>query len=469
MSKINFFINGQQVSVEDPTGSTTLLDWLRENASLKGTKEGCNEGDCGACTVIIESIEENRLVHAAVNSCILFLPQLHNKSIRTIEGVSSPDGNLHPVQEAMIKYNGNQCGFCTPGIVMSLVSAHTNGYSRDLDTILAGNLCRCTGYDPIINAGNESLQKPKPDWFERSELKIDDKPSVSQGKFDLIPDNIEEFSEWYANHPDATLIAGGTDVGLWVTKELKSLQSPCYISDIPELKKIKISGKTLTVGATTTLTKFDEIISKYYPSLSVLLNRFGSVQIRNSATVGGNIANGSPIGDLPPALIALSSTLILRKKSTRRRIPLEDFFVDYGVQDRESGEFVEGIEIPLHHKWFRSYKISKRRDQDISAVCGCFLLELDHQIVQNVRIAYGGLAAIPKRATETEAFLLGKTLNLATIQEAIEILEKDFQPITDMRASSDYRIQIAKNLLLKFYFERIRRSGFSSIDHYQVN
>ena len=468
MSKINFFINGQLTTVEDPSGTKTLLEWLRENASLKGTKEGCNEGDCGACTVIIESSEDNRLVHRAVNSCILFLNQLQNKSILTIEGASSPKGDLHPVQKAMIKYNGNQCGFCTPGIVMSLVAAHTNG-SQDLDTVLAGNLCRCTGYDPIIKAGKESLGKTKPEWFKSTEAKNQNMPSARQDNLENIPKNIEDFSIWYDSNPDATLIAGGTDVGLWVTKELKTLQNPCFISDISELKKIRISGNTMTVGATTTLTKFDDVISKYYPSLSVLINRFGSVQIRNSATVGGNIANGSPIGDLPPALIALSSNLILRKKSSRRKIPLEDFFVDYGIQDRQPGEFVEGVEIPLQHEWLRCYKISKRRDQDISAVCGCFLLELDFQKIQHARIAYGGLAATPKRATGTETFLVGKTLNQETIHEAIKILEQDFNPITDMRASSAYRMQIAKNLLLKYFIERNGTSCFSSIDQYQVN
>ena len=469
MSKINFFINGQNVTVVDPTGTTTLLDWLREYAALKGTKEGCNEGDCGACTVIVESVEENRLVQTAVNSCIMFLHQLHHKSIRTIEGVTGPEGQLHPVQETMIKYNGNQCGFCTPGIIMSLVAAHTNGSNRDLDTILAGNLCRCTGYDPIIKAGKESLQKPRPTWFEPSDLNLPENLADSLEQPARIPDSIEDFAVWYDNHPEATLIAGGTDVGLWVTKVLQSLPSPCFITDIPELKKIKIRGNTMTVGATTTLTKFEEVIARYYPSLSVLINRFGSVQIRNSATVGGNIANGSPIGDLPPALIALSATLILRKKSSRRRIPLEDFFVDYGKQNRQAGEFVEAIEIPLQHEWFRCYKISKRRDQDISAVCGCFHLELDSQIVTQARISYGGLAATPRRASATESFLVGKPLLLATISEAVKMLAQDFKPISDMRASSDYRLQIAKNLLLKYYIERIRGSGFTSVDQYQVN
>ena len=458
MSKINFFINGRQIAAEDPSGTTTLLEWLREKAYLKGTKEGCNEGDCGACTVIMESMEDNRLIYSAVNSCILFLHQLENKSIRTIEGVSSPEGDLHPVQEAMIKFNGNQCGFCTPGIVMSLVSAHTNGIS-DLDTILAGNLCRCTGYDSIINAGEESLQKPRPDWIDNIERPAHEVPQNTGNGTIRNPVCLDEFADWYAENPNATLIAGGTDVGLWVTKDLKSLPTPCFISDIPELKKVKISGNVMTVGAATNLTKFDDVISKYYPSLSVMINRFGSVQIRNVATVGGNIANGSPIGDLPPALIALKSKLILRRKDTRRKLPLEDFFVDYGVQDRQSGEFVEGVEIPLQHEWFRCYKISKRRDQDISAVCGSFLMELNFQTIDDVRIAFGGLAAIPKRASATEAFLQGKTLNLETIQMAMELLETDFKPISDMRASSAYRMQIAKNLLLKYYFGRQRMSG----------
>lgn len=458
MSKIIFFINGRQIVAEDPSGTTTLLEWLREKAFLKGTKEGCNEGDCGACTVIIESMENSKLIHSAVNSCILFLHQLKNKSIRTIEGVSDPEGNLHPVQEAMIKFNGNQCGFCTPGIVMSLVSAHTNG-TKDLDTVLAGNLCRCTGYDSIINAGKECLQKPRPDWIGNIGVAAGQVPQDAGNGTIRNPVSLDEFADWYAENPKATLIAGGTDVGLWVTKDLKSLPSPCFISNIPDLKKVGISGNVMTVGAATSLSKFDDVISKYYPSLSVMINRFGSVQIRNAATVGGNIANGSPIGDLPPALIALKSKLILRKKDVRRKLPLEDFFVDYGVQDRQSGEFVEGVEIPLQHEWFRCYKISKRRDQDISAVCGSFLMELNFQTIEDVRIAFGGLAAIPKRASATEAFLQGKTLNLETIHMAMEVMETDFKPITDMRASSAYRMQVAKNLLLKYYFGRQRMFG----------
>ncbi len=451
MKRIEFTLNGAPVSAEcEPT--TTLLEWIRENAGLKGTKEGCNEGDCGACTVIIQTQEQGTIRHDSINSCIQFLPQIHGKSILTVEGVSGPDGSLHPVQESMVRFHGNQCGFCTPGFIMSMVAAHRNR-QRDMDTILAGNLCRCTGYDSIYKAGENSFDTPIPHWIRAGSLPT---PAPEHPLSNTVPANLNDFADWYCDNPDATIVAGATDVALWVTKQLKDLSKPCFITRLAELKSCVVSDGELVVGATVTLNDLQRAVAKTYPSLSRMITRFGSVQVRNSATIGGNIANGSPIGDLPPALIALDSKLILRQGSSRRKIAMEDYFLDYGVQDCRPGEFVEKIVIPIDKAGFRSYKISKRFDQDISAVCGCFALEVDQGRINNARIAFGGMAATPKRATHVERFLVGRPFDQTTINEAKEHFRLDYQPISDMRASREYRLNVAQNLLQRYYVDRAK-------------
>ncbi len=448
METVNFTLNGKSINYRcDPT--TTLLEWLREEVGLTGTKEGCNEGDCGACTVLTCSQSQGQVHLNAINACIQFLPQINNKSIITVEGVASPAGKLHPVQEAMIKFNGNQCGFCTPGFIMSMVAAHAN-HQHDLDITLAGNLCRCTGYDSIYQAGREAFDHPIPPWFD---IRPNDKECDPQVNTPTIQSNLDAFALWYFNHPDATLVAGATDVALWVNKQLKTLNRPCFIGEIQELKTISKFENSLAIGSAVNLNDFEQTIKEIYPSLSALILRFGSVQVRNSATIGGNIANGSPIGDLPPALIALGSTLILRQNDTRREIPIADYFIDYGIQDRKPGEFIEKIIVPMNMPNLRCYKISKRYDQDISALCGCFsIIVKDHFIIQ-ARVAFGGLAAIPKRATTVEQFLSGKEFNSHTFNEASQLFNEDYKPISDMRASSQYRLKVAQNLLLRYYFD----------------
>lgn len=452
MACIQFTFNNEPVSVEIEDPTRTLLDWLREERGLTGTKEGCNEGDCGACTVMVSQYRDGEVVHNAINSCILFLPQAHGKAVHTVEGVSGPSGQLHPVQEAMVRLHGSQCGFCTPGFIMSMVTAHANGVTGHNDS-LAGNLCRCTGYAPIVRAAESAAAKPPPAWFKPKDcVQHNDLGSVLSKRM-FIPHNTEQLATWYLENPDAVLIGGATDVGLWVTKQLKELDKACFVGQVAELKGILVHDRYLKLGAAVTLDQFQNAIAKRHPSLAELIRRFGSVQVRNAATVGGNIANGSPIGDLPPALVALRSELTLRKGTKQRTIPLEEFFVEYGVQDRESGEFVESVQIPIQTDHLRCYKLSKRFDQDISAVCGCFSIEVDNGTVSRARIAFGGMAATPRRAFTTEKFLSGSSWNRRTIDKACACLEEDFSPISDMRASERYRMVAAQNMLVRYFVE----------------
>jgi len=445
MADISFSLNGSPVTLHNVDPHQTLLAWLRDDAGLVGTKEGCNEGDCGACTVINVSQTKTGPWCEAMNACILLLPQLQGKSLYTIEGVADDDA-LHPVQEAMIAQHGSQCGFCTPGIVMSLVAACENGES-DADRILAGNLCRCTGYQPIVTAARTANPTAR---LVPTNASL---PTAVSTPECYLPPSLDAFAEWYQDNPDATLIAGATDVGLWVTKQFRALQPACFLGGLAELAGVNASDAELAVGAMVTLNRFHTAIAPLYPGLATLVERFGSVQVRNNATVGGNIANGSPIGDLAPAFIALGCHLVMRRGRERRVIPIEDFFIDYGIQDRQPGEFVESIRVPTDQLGLRCYKISKRHDQDISAVCGCFNVTIDGTRVRTARLAFGGMAATPKRAAATERALAGQDWSPATITAAQARLTEDFTPLSDMRASQAYRMDSACNLLKKYYLE----------------
>ena len=447
MREIVFLLNGERVELNG--ASRTLLDWLREDRGLTGTKEGCNEGDCGACTVMVSDGNGTR----TLNSCILFLPQLHGKAVRTVEGVSGPDGSLHPVQKAMIRHHGSQCGFCTPGFVVSMACAHKNG-RRDFDVQLAGNLCRCTGYAPIVRAAEDAASEPVPNWItEDCALPVAVTRSANGAASGLAPESADELAALYASHPDAVLVAGATDVGLTVTKALKEPERFLFLGGIQDLKAIDADPKTVRIGAMATFSEVGDMIGDMHPDLGELIRRFGSVQVRNAATIGGNIANGSPVGDSPPALIALGTTLHLRRGNDRRDLPLEDFFLDYGVQDRAPGEFVEAVSFPRQADRLRCYKLSKRFDQDISAVCGCFNIRVQGGTVEEARIAFGGMAGIPKRARHVEDALSGKEWSEATIRAARDAWEKDFTPLTDLRASAAYRLEAARNLLTRAFLE----------------
>ena len=452
MATVEFTLNDKQVILADPDPTLTLLEWLRESRMLTGTKEGCNEGDCGACTVIATGLENGSAQSRAVNSCILFLPQIDGKAVRTIEGVSAPDGRLHPVQQAMIDSHGSQCGFCTPGFVMSLVAAHDNANVQH-DDVLAGNLCRCTGYAPIVRAADAAANQPRAEWLKGDRTKVRARDSSVASERMFIPANSDELAEWYIEYPHATLVAGATDVGLWVTKQFKRLPLVCFVSQIPELQTIEIREEAIEFGAAATLHRVREVIEEWHPSFAELLRRFGSEQVRSSATIGGNIANGSPIGDCAPALIALGAELKLRRGADRRTVKLEHFFVDYGVQDLAEGEFVESVLVPKQADRLKCFKLSKRFDQDISAVCGCINLQITDGRVTKARIAYGGMAAIPKRALETERALENATWTQDCVEAAMKVMDVEFAPISDMRASARYRMEAAKNMLLRYFLE----------------
>ncbi|MBL1434967.1 MAG: xanthine dehydrogenase small subunit [Rhodobacteraceae bacterium] len=436
---VNFVLNGEAVQAED--ASMTLLDFLRLQRGLTGTKEGCNEGDCGACTVQVAALESGKLVHRAMNSCILLMGQMQGKSVTTVEAL----GGDHPVQKAMVEHHGSQCGFCTPGIVMSLAAAHIEGRQDHAD-VLAGNLCRCTGYTPILRAAEAVATQPVPAGPDEAALISG---LAGEGFTDL-----DEFANWYVENPDAVLVGGATEVGLVLTKELKQPEKFAFLGQIAALQNIEHEIGGMRIGAGVLLARMRGAMAGKYPQFAEMLRRFGSVQVRNSATIGGNIANGSPIADTPPALIALEASVTLRKGSARREILLEDFYLSYGVQDRAEGEFVESVFIPEQENTLGVYKISKRFDQDISALCGAFNIAVSDGIVTKARIAFGGMAATPKRANAVEAALLGQPWNEATIATAQAAFAEDYTPMSDQRGSAAYRMILVQNLLQRFYLEQ---------------
>lgn len=469
---ISFILNNESVSLNDFGPTDTLLDYLRLRKRLTGTKEGCAEGDCGACTVLIGRLVDGSLRYETVNACIRFVGSLHGTHIVTIEHLAGKDGVLHPVQQAMVDFHGSQCGFCTPGFVMSLYGLWltSDKPSRaDIEKALQGNLCRCTGYEPIIRAA-ESVTAAKPstlfDPIERDRASIMSRLWAiplnetivvsSNGCRTIIPGNLTEFTAAYGAEPKATIVAGSTDVGLWVTKQMRALNPVIFINHLSELQSIAVDENGISIGAGVTYAQAFTVLAKHIPAFGRLIDRIGGQQVRNMGTIGGNIANGSPIGDTPPALISLGATLTLRSTSGTRSMPLETFFVDYGKQDRFAGEFVEKIFVPFpaQDSHFAVYKISKRRDEDISALCAAYHLQLGPTgTVDDIRIAFGGMAATPKRASRLEQALMGKVWNTDTIEAARDAIDEDFQPLTDWRATAEYRLLTAKNLLTRFFLE----------------
>ena len=437
---VSFMLNGSSVTVTDTAPTTTLLDWLREERRLTGTKEGCNEGDCGACTVMVTDADSS----LPLNACILFLPQLAGKHVTTVEGLAAPDGTLHPVQDAMITHHGSQCGFCTPGFVMSMATAHLLG-NTDHDTALAGNLCRCTGYAPIIRAAQAAAKQTAPPHLFSLAIAATAPLPANQ------PETADVLATLYAANPDATLIAGATDVGLWVTKQMRDLGEVIFLNKCADLRGITETSDGWRIGAMATIAEVEHALTPHFPSLGIMLRRYGSAQVRAAATLGGNIANGSPIGDGGPAMIALGATLHLRMENARREMPLEDFFIAYGKQDRQRGEFVEAISVPKQVDTLHCYKLSKRFDQDISAVCGCLNLPVTDGHFGTVRLAFGGMAGTPARASGSEAALNGQPVSIETIEAAMAAMATDFTPMSDMRASAGYRMTTAQNMLLRAY------------------
>ena len=498
---VRFFHRGRIVDVSGVHPTRSVLDWLREDAHCTGTKEGCNEGDCGACTVVIGELATDAnapgtvggLQLQTVNACIQFLPTLHGKALFTVEDLKAqcaaaqPQDDkkhavhtLHPVQQAMVDCHGSQCGFCTPGFVMSLWSAYehhqaegTQPTRQQLADELSGNLCRCTGYRPILDAGQRMFDLPavrfdtKPVVAALTALQNDglnlDYAAPLGARIDHFhaPRTIAQLAALREQKPRAQLLAGSTDVGLWVNKQFRDLGDIIYVGDVAEMKTIETrqndQGGELYIGAGASLEAAFEALVQRVPSLADVWLRFASPPIRHAGTMGGNVANGSPIGDSPPVLMSLDAQIELRRGNAVRRMPLPDFYVDYMKNQLQPGEFVQGLAVPLAamRRQVRAYKISKRFDCDISALCAGFAIELEQgsDTVKAVRLAFGGMAAIVKRAANAEAALVGKPWTQASVAAAKLALAQDFKPLSDMRASADYRLQVAQNLIQRLWLE----------------
>jgi xanthine dehydrogenase small subunit len=469
VNAVRFVLDGQVVSATDVPPTMTVLEYLREVAHRTGTKEGCAEGDCGACTVALGELSDDcsQVRYRAINSCIRLLPSIDGQELVTVESLRAPDGALHPVQQAIVDHHGSQCGFCTPGFVMSLFALYLQQSSPSREQVLetlSGNLCRCTGYRPLIDAGCSMGGYPSPQhWNRQSQHCVDRCAMLKAIRRDqalrlpgwYAPRSIDELAAALETNPQALVLAGGTDVGLWVTKQLRELPAIVYIGEVAELKRMGRDASGLVIGAAVSLTDAWAAIVRDRPQLSELAQRFGSPPVRNSGTLCGNLANGSPIGDAMPVLIAIGAELELRSGMLTRRLPLEQFYLGYQRTDLKPGEFVVSVSVPSPRsgQLLRSYKLSKRYDQDISAVCAAFAVQVHAGIVSAARVAFGGMAAIPTRAPATEARLIGAPWNQSTIETAIGALADDFRPLTDMRASSSYRLRSAENLLRRFYLE----------------
>jgi xanthine dehydrogenase small subunit len=474
---VRFVLDGEVVSVSGLPPSTTVLEYLRNVAGRTGTKEGCAEGDCGACTVVLgELAADGRTIeYRAINSCIRFLPTIDGKELVTVESLQGAGGELHPVQRAMVECHGSQCGFCTPGFVMSLFALYLRPGAQgsppereDVLTALSGNLCRCTGYRPIIDAGRHMSEYPEPKRWSRSDAQSSVRVNQLRAVQRTAPDSALRFPGFYAPltldelaaaleaAPDSLLLAGGTDIGLWTTKHLRDLAPIIYVGAIAELQEIRSTDAGLRIGAGVSLSAAWSALVAQHPALSEQAARFASPPVCNSGTLCGNIANGSPIGDSMPALIALGAELELRQGTRYRRIPLERLYLGYQKKDLRPGEFVVSVVVPppKSGRWFASYKLAKRIDQDISSVCAAFAVEVSGGHVVDARLAYGGMAAVPARAANAEKALVGQPWSEGAINSAVAALAADFAPLTDSRASQAYRLKSAGNLLRRFYMQQ---------------
>ncbi len=464
---IRFYYRGAVQEVANVAPTQTVLQHLREDLHCTGAKEGCAEGDCGACTVVVGSLQNGRLELKAVNSCIQLTPTLDGKALFSVEDLQQADGALHPVQQALVECHGSQCGFCTPGFAMSLwgmyLKQECTPQRREIDDALSGNLCRCTGYRPIIEAAQRMGEYPRVE-LDRAALTLqlqalqrgEMATYSAKGRQFHAPRTLAELVQVRADHPNAVLLAGSTDVGLWVTKQMRDLGDIIYLGQVDALKTVACADGWLEIGAGVTLNDAYQALCVHYPEqLSEMWQRFASLPIRNAGTLGGNVANGSPIGDSMPWMIALGSEIVLRGSAGQRVMALEDFYLGYQKKDLLPDEFVEAVRVPLPRAdvQFRTYKLAKRYDQDISAVCAAFAFTLDGDLIKEARIAFGGMAATPKRATHAEAFLDGLEWSEANLKLAMKLMERDYAPLSDMRASSEYRMKTAQNLLRRFWFE----------------
>jgi xanthine dehydrogenase small subunit len=457
---IRFVHRGAIVTVSGVDATTSVLSWLREHARCTGTKEGCNEGDCGACTVLVGRLQEGgqpgEVAWTPVNSCIQFLPTLDGHALLTVEDL----GGRHPAQQAMVACHGSQCGFCTPGFVMSLAACrarHTDAPAtrQQIADDLSGNLCRCTGYRPILDAGEQMFRQPAPvlghpgTAAALASLRNDPPLHYAASTPFHTPRTLADLAALRAARPQARLLAGSTDIGLWVNKQFRDLGEVIYLGEVAELKAITTTGGVLRIGAGASLQAAWGALAMHWPATRAMGLRFASLPVREAGTMGGNVANGSPIGDSAPVLIALGATIVLRQGAQQRQMPLQDFYLDYMKNQLQPGEFVEAITVPLPgpDELLRVDKLSKRYDCDISGLSAGLWLRLQGGLVADARFAFGGLAGIVKRAAGAEAAVRGQPWTLSTVQAAMAALDGDFTPMSDQRASAGYRQRAARNLL----------------------
>jgi len=451
-----FLMENRLHSVTNLPDDTTVLQFLRRDAGRSGTKEGCASGDCGACTVVLAQVDGEKLHYQTVNACLTFVSALHGKQLITVEDLKHR-GELHHAQQAMIDNHASQCGFCTPGFVMSLFALEKQQtfFEREqAQHALSGNLCRCTGYRPIMDAAQQVCEQPQADQFDRAEQQtLQQLKSIKRASG---PASVEALATFYLDNPNARLVAGGTDLALDVTQRYQRLPKLISLSAIPELQQVSLTETELLIGAAAPISCCMPLVQQEFPDFGLLLARFASQQIRNQGTFGGNIANASPIGDGNPVLLALGATLVLRRGEVLRHLPLDQFFLGYKKTALQAGEFIEQIRIPRSTdsaRQLRVYKVSKRLEDDISAVCAALQIEVRQGVVVHARVAFGGMAEMARRAAHCEAELLGQPWKLATIERAARALEQDFSPLSDFRASREYRMQVAKNLLRRGYIE----------------
>ncbi len=480
-------LDGEVQTVSGIDATRTILEFLREDLGRTGTKEGCAEGDCGACTVVVGDLAADSLRFRAVNACIAFVPSLDGRALITVENLRRPDGSLHPVQRAMVECHGSQCGFCTPGFVMSLFALYRSTPKATkpmIDSALAGNLCRCTGYRPIVEAAHRMYDDHQANTSDQASMPWLDERTLTARlqairrsqtlrlqcgeRTYFAPRKLTELAALKLAIPSARILAGGTDIGLWVTKGHRDLPAIIDVTRVADLQHIVVTATRIEIGAAVTWTDALGPLVEQYPELEELIGRFASPPIRNAATIGGNIANGSPIGDSMPALIALDTSLVLRRGNATRDLALDAFYLGYQTTKLQPGEFIERVCIPLPapNQHFRTYKVSKRFDQDISAVCGAYRVDLESGKVRAARIVYGGLAPTVKRAAACEAALVGEHWTADVVTAAMHALEQDYAPIDDMRASADYRRRVASNLLYRFFVETAGRTVHTRVLDY---
>ena len=462
-NEIEFILNDELIKINNVDTNVSVLNYLRIDKRLTGTKEGCASGDCGACTAIIAELTNNKLEYKAINTCIMFLYSLHGKQLITVEHLSN--SKLHPVQQSMVDNHGSQCGFCTPGFVMSMFGMYKDKVkpsNQNIDEYLAGNLCRCTGYNSIKKAAKKMYSYGRKDKFSKNENKIikllkkikqnDILISKNNNKF-YIPLNLKNLIQYTQNNKQYKFVTGGTDIALEVTKKNKNINSLIYLGNNKDLNYIKIKENYINIGSATPINKIIPILKKYYPSFAEMFDRYGSTQIRNVASIGGNLGSASPIGDSLPALLALNAKLILQSKN-QRSLDIKDFFKAYRKTALKNKEFIKEIRIPiLKSHIFKCYKISKRIDDDISSLFVAYLMKLKNNIIIDINIAYGGMDSIPNFAFKTQKYLIGKEFNLKNIDKSKQMIEKDFTPLTDVRASSTYRKLVSKNLMDRLFLE----------------